>query len=61
MVLAAVIIWVTDREHEVLVLEASEIALFGVFWIVQTAELWSATAELRASSPPRWACGVRPC
>jgi len=53
MLLAAVIIWAADWEHEVLVLEAIEIALFGVFWIVQTAELWRATDELRASSPPR--------
>lgn len=33
--------------HRILVLEAIEIALFAVFWIVQTNELWHTTVDQR--------------
>ena len=47
MILAALPLLFSDWEHNVLIVEASEILLFGVFWSVQTVELWNTT-----SAPP---------
>ena len=35
-----VILWLSDWSHWVLTIEASLIALFAIFWAVQTAERW---------------------
>lgn len=45
MVLAAVVMFPLGSgwAHMVLVLEATEVALFAAFWIVQTIELWDET------------------
>jgi hypothetical protein len=40
MVVAALPLLFSNWEHNVLIVEASEILLFGVFWAVQTAEQW---------------------
>ena len=56
MIVAAVVIWASEWDHEVLILEAIEIGLFGIFWIVQTAELWSERDDVtspRAPAAPR--------
>jgi len=37
-------------EHEVITIEALEIAPFGVFWVIQTVEYWK--AEITAGPPP---------
>ena len=50
MVLSAVIVFVLDWDHEILVLEAIEILLFGVFWLVQTIQYWS-TRDTAATAP----------
>jgi hypothetical protein len=41
---------IVDRDHHVFNLEAAEIALFMVFWVTQTAELWN--RGLRTSQGP---------
>lgn len=45
MVLAAAVLFTVTRDwdYKVLVLEASEIALFAAFWLVQTKEHWNET------------------
>ncbi|MGI9645533.1 MAG: hypothetical protein ACR2O6_09520 [Ilumatobacteraceae bacterium] len=50
MVAAAVVVFaVGDRwDHGVLILEAIEIALFAVFWIIQTVEHWDETTRSTA-------------
>jgi hypothetical protein len=44
MFLAALPLLFSDWEHNVLIVEALEILLFGVFWSVQTVELWDTTS-----------------
>lgn len=44
MVLAALPLFFSSWEHNVLIVEATEIFLFGVFWSVQTYELWRTTS-----------------
>jgi hypothetical protein len=48
MILAALPLFFSDWDHNVLIVEALEILLFGVFWSVQTFELWDTT-----SAPPK--------
>lgn len=45
MVAAGVVLFPLDWEYNTLVLEYVEIFLFGVFWAVQTVELWDETAK----------------
>lgn len=47
MFLAALPLLFSDWEHNVLIVEAAEILLFGVFWSVQTVELWDTTSAPR--------------
>ncbi len=47
MVAAALPLLFSAWEHNVLIVEALEILLFGIFWSVQTVELWDTT-----SAPP---------
>lgn len=42
--------WTAGFEHAVLAIEAALIALFAVFWLLQTKELWS--RGLRQEAPP---------
>ena len=39
-------------EHMVFILEATEIALFATFWLVQTKELWNDTIRDPTGGPP---------
>jgi hypothetical protein len=41
LVAAVILAMKSDWEHAVLVLEATEIALFAAFWLVQTVEHWN--------------------
>lgn len=50
MVLAAIPLLFSDWEHNVLIVEAVEIALFGAFWSVQTVELWTTTSAPESPS-----------
>lgn len=45
MVAVPVVLFPLDWDHKILILEALEILLFGVFWLVQTAEHWNETLE----------------
>jgi hypothetical protein len=45
MIVAAAVLYPLDWEYNTLVLEYAEIFLFGVFWAVQTVELWNDTAK----------------
>ena len=45
MIAAAAVLYPLDWEYNTLVLEYAEIFLFGVFWAVQTVELWNETAK----------------
>jgi hypothetical protein len=53
MIVSGLVLWIfrIGDEHVVFVLEATEIALFAVFWLVQTAENWdeSVAGAKRAS------------
>jgi hypothetical protein len=55
MVLGGVLIWRTRffGEHTVFALEAYEIALFAVYWGIQTAEKWD--EKVKPSTPPQQA------
>jgi hypothetical protein len=44
MVLAVAPLLFSSWDHNVFVVEAAEILLFGVFWSVQTVELWETTS-----------------
>lgn len=52
MVVAAVVLFPLGWEYNILVLEAVEIALFGIFWAVQTMELWDETAPSPDTASP---------
>jgi hypothetical protein len=53
MIVSAVVIVLSHgKAHWVLVLEASQIALFTLFWICQTVELWTPGLRSLASQPP---------
>ncbi len=45
MIAAGLVLYPLDWEYNTLVLEYTEIFLFGVFWGVQTVELWNETAK----------------
>lgn len=45
MALTAVVVWMADWDHKVLILEIVEIALFGLFWVLQTIQWWGASPE----------------
>jgi hypothetical protein len=44
MVALPIVLFPFDFEHAVLVIEAAEIVLVGVFWLLQTKEYWYETA-----------------
>ena len=50
MVAIPVVLLPFDWDHKVLIIEAAEILLFGVFWLLQTAEHWSETLERQVPS-----------
>jgi hypothetical protein len=42
LVVVSLVNWAVPWDHDVLVLEATEIVLFAVYWLVQTKHHWSA-------------------
>lgn len=57
--LAHVVLWQAGFEHWIFTIEASLIALFAVFWLVQTVERWDNGITPALSPPPPPGSGDR--